>query len=178
MGTEWVLLIPDDGNFGGTDSLTKLLAELRACLKTPFARMGVSDSKPILQICEGNKEAARLLDIGTNIQPEGPLYRYENLGMYPIVHPLGSEDSIKNKLCQMIEPLYVHDLKNKSRLRETLEVFLQYDGNIKETAAKLFCHYNFVLYRLEKIQRLLNLDLKERSEVSAAAGDARLRLYA
>ena len=161
LDNEWILLVPDDGKYGDDQSFLHILTEIKTAFRLPFLRIGVSDPAAFQNVSQGYKEASHLLDIGTVMLPEAPIYRYGNLGMLPVIHRLGTEDGIRNQLLQRIEPLYDYDTKNQSKLVETLEAYLLKDGNIKETAGKLFCHYNSVLYRLEKIQTLLQTDLKD-----------------
>lgn len=53
------------------------------------------------------------------------------------------------------EPEYV-----KEMLR-TLEVYLENDGHVNETAKKLFIHRNTATYRIEKLSELLDVDFKK-----------------
>jgi len=53
------------------------------------------------------------------------------------------------------EPEYVREM-----LR-TLEVYLENDGHINETAKKLFIHRNTATYRIEKLSELLDVDFKK-----------------
>ena len=42
---------------------------------------------------------------------------------------------------------------------KTLESFLEADGNVAKTAAKLFTHRHTVRYRLERVRELTGLDV-------------------
>lgn len=53
------------------------------------------------------------------------------------------------------EPEYVREM-----LR-TLEVYLENDGHVNETAKKLFIHRNTATYRIEKLSELLDVDFKK-----------------
>ena len=46
-------------------------------------------------------------------------------------------------------------------LRETLEAYLRYSGNTRETCRELFIHRNTLTYRLRKIEELLHVDLED-----------------
>jgi purine catabolism regulator len=50
---------------------------------------------------------------------------------------------------------------DSSVLLQTLEVFLDSDGQVNETAKRLFIHRNTVIYRIGKISGLLEMDLKK-----------------
>ena len=46
-------------------------------------------------------------------------------------------------------------------LFQTLRVYLEHNGSIKETAEELYIHRSSLLYRLEKIVDLLNIDIND-----------------
>ncbi|MEH7226050.1 helix-turn-helix domain-containing protein [Bacillus sp. JJ1566] len=46
-------------------------------------------------------------------------------------------------------------------LLNTLHAFLQNNGNIKNTAEELFIHRSSLLYRIEKIESLLDIQLSD-----------------
>ncbi|OMF89237.1 PucR family transcriptional regulator [Paenibacillus sp. FSL R7-0337] len=53
------------------------------------------------------------------------------------------------------EPEYVKEMLH------TLEVYLENDGHVNETAKKLFIHRNTATYRIEKLSELLDVDFKK-----------------
>lgn len=160
MGNEWVLLIPK--HLLSDQSLcSKLHTELSHCLKMPGLRIGISSIKSIPHIHEGYKEAASALELWLLIQSKETICYYDRLGMFPIFHVLSDQESIKKQLFQYIHPLQKHDIQNNSKLVDTLIAYLQCGGNIKETAKALFCHYNSIVYRLDRIQSLLQVDIKD-----------------
>ncbi|MBP1966617.1 PucR family transcriptional regulator [Paenibacillus aceris] len=160
MGNEWVFLMPKTLT-SQKDLYVKLLSELHKCLKQTSIRLGISSMKDISDMHEGYKETVTALELWDFIQPGETLCYYEQLGMYPIVHVLSDQESIKKQLFQYIQPLYTYDKENNAKLVETLITYLQFGGNIKETAKASFCHYNSIVYRLERVQSLLGIDLKD-----------------
>lgn len=69
---------------------------------------------------------------------------------------------------ELVLPLSDYDDKRGSGLMQTLSVYFDTGANASETADRLFLHRNSLLYRLERIQELTGLNLKE--------SDARLAL--
>ncbi len=61
----------------------------------------------------------------------------------------------------LIEPLREHDRTRRSDLALTLKTYFAAGGNASEAADRLFLHRNSMLYRLERIQKLTGLDLKD-----------------
>ena len=52
-------------------------------------------------------------------------------------------------------------LAQNSELMDTLEKYLTYRGDLKETAQALFLHPNTLRYRLKKIEEILDVNLEE-----------------
>jgi purine catabolism regulator len=63
----------------------------------------------------------------------------------------------------MLKPLLQKE--DCSQMIRTLEVFVENDGQINETARQLYLHRNTVAYRLEKISDLLQVDLKKTDDL-------------
>ena len=67
-----------------------------------------------------------------------------------------------NPFRKLIEPLKAYDSKRRnSDLIRTLRVYFASNANQSEAADKLFLHRNSLLYRLERIQELTGLNLKD-----------------
>lgn len=62
---------------------------------------------------------------------------------------------------ELVRPLVNYDRARGSDLVRTLSVYFETGANASETADRLFLHRNSLLYRLERIQGLTGLDLKE-----------------
>jgi DNA-binding PucR family transcriptional regulator len=78
-----------------------------------------------------------------------PLLR--ELADVPALEPFGA----------LIEPLREHDRARGSDLVRTLRTYFAAGTNASEAADRLFLHRNSMLYRLERIQKLTGLDLKD-----------------
>jgi DNA-binding PucR family transcriptional regulator len=61
----------------------------------------------------------------------------------------------------LIEPLEEQDRVRGSDLVRTLRTYFAAGTNASEAADRLFLHRNSMLYRLERIQKLTGLDLKD-----------------
>ena len=61
----------------------------------------------------------------------------------------------------LVEPLVEHDRTRGSDLVKTLGTFFAAGANASEAADRLFLHRNSLLYRLERLQRLTGLDVKD-----------------
>ncbi|WP_375200573.1 helix-turn-helix domain-containing protein [Lysinibacillus sp. RS11] len=85
---------------------------------------------------------------------------FEEIGSYTILHDLNSSvvtTFIKSQLGILLD---FTDKKNVDLL-QTLSTYLQNNGNAKGTSDELFIHRSSLLYRLEKIESLLEIDLND-----------------
>jgi len=58
-----------------------------------------------------------------------------------------------------VAPLVAYDEQYDTGLVPTLETFLECDGNVAQTAQKLFTHRHTIRYRLERVRELAGLDV-------------------
>ena len=71
---------------------------------------------------------------------------------------------------ETVAPLLAYDEQYETELCRTLETFLEEDGNVAQTAQRLFTHRHTIRYRLERVKELTHLD------VSSTEGRERLGL--
>jgi DNA-binding PucR family transcriptional regulator len=58
-----------------------------------------------------------------------------------------------------LEPLLAYDSKNGSAMRDSLEAYLRYFGDVREAAAELQVHPNTLRYRLKRAEDILDINL-------------------
>ena len=92
---------------------------------------------------------------------ESAVLGFEETGAYRLLLPAMSEDPLELQrfYSETLEPLVAYDEQYETDLVQTLETFLDADGNVAGTAAKLFTHRHTVRYRLERIRELCGLDV-------------------
>jgi sugar diacid utilization regulator len=93
---------------------------------------------------------------------EGPaVLAFEDTGAYRLLLPAMSEDpaELQRFYEETVAPLVAYDDQYETDLVQTLETFLEADGNVAGTAARLFTHRHTVRYRLERVRDLSGLDV-------------------
>lgn len=70
-----------------------------------------------------------------------------------------AEEFIQHYLSKLIE----HDQESDSNLLETLDIYIQHHQNLATASRQLFIHRNTLLYRIDKIEKLLNCDISDPS---------------
>ncbi|MFC0469191.1 PucR family transcriptional regulator [Halalkalibacter kiskunsagensis] len=84
---------------------------------------------------------------------------FKDLHLFRLLYLLPQTKEVDDYLDELVGPLERHKKKGEEYI-ETLEVYFQSNRNIRATADKLFTHYNTIVYRIEKISALLNIELE------------------
>ena len=98
----------------------------------------------------------------TRASADGPaVLAFEATGAYRLLLPAMSEDpgELQRFYAETVEPLVAYDEQYETDLVQTLETFLECDGNVANTAARLFTHRHTIRYRLERVRDLCGLDV-------------------
>ena len=103
---------------------------------------------------------------------EDAVLAFEDTGAYRLLLPAMSEDpaELERFYAETVAPLAAYDEQYETDLVQTLETFLDADGNVAGTASRLYTHRHTVRYRLERVRDLTGLD------VSSTDGRERLGL--
>ena len=117
-----------------------------------------SIAKNLRDVSSSYREARLALEIGKVFDSEKEIINYESLGIGRLIYQLPV------KLCQMfLDEVFKHGSMDKldQETLMTIQKFFDNSLNISETSRKLFIHRNTLVYRLDKIQKLTGLDLRE-----------------
>lgn len=90
-----------------------------------------------------------------------PVLAFDATGAYRLLLPAMSEDpaELQRFYAETLGPLVAYDEQYETELVQTLETFLDCDGNVANTAQRLFTHRHTVRYRLERVRDLSGLDI-------------------
>ena len=86
---------------------------------------------------------------------------FEDTGAYRLLLPAMIEDAseLRSFHEETVAPIVAYDEQYETDLLRTLEAFLEADGNVANTAARLFTHRHTIRYRLERVRELTGLDV-------------------
>jgi purine catabolism regulator len=113
------------------------------------------------------QEAERSLMVRKRLFGEGAASFFGDLGVYRLLLSVGT-DELNSFYRDSIGRLADYDRHHEGELLHTLEAMLQYPA-LAETAKALHVHRNTLLYRLQRIQEIANLNLDD--------GETRLTLH-
>jgi sugar diacid utilization regulator len=161
-----VVLVPATGDADVHRAADAIGRELRSALHGFTFAIGHSRNAadPVDLYRAGNEAilAANVAEGRPGEEDEGPsVLAFEDTGAYRLLLPAMSEDAaeLQRFYAETIAPLVAYDEQYETDLVQTLETFLDADGNVAGTAQRLFTHRHTVRYRLERVRDLTGLDV-------------------
>lgn len=171
-GVEIVLLAPSAEESLSARVCEGVLREMQAALSGCTFAIGRS------RIAKDPSELPRALGealLAANVvegSAEEAVLAFEQTGAYRLLLSAMLEDpsELQRFYSETVEPLLAYDEQYETDLLQTLDTFLEADGNVAGTAQRLFTHRHTIYYRLERIRELTGLD------VSSSDGREKLSL--
>ena len=112
----------------------------------------------IKEVSRSYKEARMAMDVGRIFFEEKNIIAYSSLGIGRLIYQLPMS------LCEMfIHEVFgdeVPDIFNEE-INTTIQKFFENNLNISETARQLYVHRNTLVYRLERLEKAIGLDIRK-----------------
>ena len=83
---------------------------------------------------------------------------YEHIPIYYLLLPLRAHPSLEEYCNHILGPLQEYEEHHNVDLIETISTYLELNGNIAQTAAKMNTHVNTIRFRINKARALLGLE--------------------
>jgi PucR family transcriptional regulator, purine catabolism regulatory protein len=112
-----------------------------------------------VDLYRAGSEARLAVNVG---EAEGqPILAFEDTGAYRLLLPAMSDDpaELERFYAETIQPLADYDEQYETELVNTVEAYLDNDGNVAATAKQLFTHRHTIRYRLERVRELCGHDV-------------------
>jgi purine catabolism regulator len=136
-------------------SLARKLAE-------PTLSAGVGRPLPALSgLRQSYREATEALSIGRSLFGPGRTTAFANLGLYRLLLELRGNPELTRFHRETIGKIEQHDQRSDGELLRTLDAYFACNGSPTEAAARLHVHRNTLLYRLQRIRAVAELDLDD-----------------
>ena len=122
-------------------------------------RVGYGNPTDVLpKIAESYQEAKMALEVGRLFYVEKEIMAYDRLGIGRLIYQLPMS------LCEMfIREVFgdeVPQILDDEEAMSTISKFFENNLNISETARQLYVHRNTLVYRLERIEKSIGLDIR------------------
>lgn len=157
-----IILIKDTQNMKGDEdlqSLADMIVDNMHAEAMVRARVGYGNRVHNLQdIAKSYQEAKMALEVGKIFYAEKETIAYRYLGIGRLIYQLPMT------LCEMfIHEVFgevVPDIFNEETTT-TIQKFFENNLNISETARQLYVHRNTLVYRLERLEKTIGLDIRK-----------------
>jgi DNA-binding PucR family transcriptional regulator len=172
VGAEVLLLVPGGDEALAARAADAVLREMEAGLSGytfAIGRSRIAEDPAELPRAAGEALLAANVAQGS---ADGVALAFEQTGAYRLLLSAMSENpsELQRFYSETVEPLVAYDEQYETDLVQTLETFLEADGNVAGTAQRLFTHRHTIYYRLERVRELSGLD------VSSSDGREKLSL--
>lgn len=127
----------------------------------PSTRAAIGLGQPAREITawrNSHRDAVQALELAARLQTDIPLY-IGDLGVYQLILSLSDRDKLLAFCDKTLGSLVEYDMRQRADLIKTLEAFFACHGNLSQTADMLIVHRNTLLYRMNRINEIAQIDL-------------------
>lgn len=127
----------------------------------PNARVAIGIGQPARDVTvwrTSYRDAVQALDLAVRLQTDTPLY-IGDLGVYQLILSLSDREKLATFCDRTLGSLLEYDMRQHADLIKTLEAFFACHGNLSQTAEMLIVHRNTLLYRMNRINEIAQIDL-------------------
>lgn len=107
------------------------------------------------------EQASKCINLAIKQKQKNMIYYYEQLGLYQLFYDINNKTLLENFVHNILYSLMAYDKKYNTNLIQTLEVYLNKNCNLNQTAETLFIHRNTIKYRLQRIEEITNTSLND-----------------
>ena len=131
---------------------------MEAVAKSPGLKLTIGIAEPASNMADfagRYRQARTAVHYGQKVWPYLDTYHYLDLGVYQLLACFNDERQINEYIERVLGKLLQYDNKRKSEaFLDTLGVILM-SNNMKESADKLGIHYQTLLFRKQRIEKIL-----------------------
>ncbi|MEV5574721.1 PucR family transcriptional regulator ligand-binding domain-containing protein [Spirillospora sp. NPDC052269] len=124
---------------------------VRRSFSTGISRTVVSPAR----LPEAYEQALKAVRVGRQLHGDGARAHFDQLGVYRLLSLVPDPEELHAFVRETLGDLAADDEPELVDLRRTLQVLLETNLNVAETARRLHFHYNTLRYRIGKLERLL-----------------------
>ena len=150
--------LDEQGDYDDIDQLGQAIENTFMSEANHQVYIGIGEMKPTLGLLsESMREARRAIDVGRIYRKEEYVFIYRKMLVERLLADVPREMGqrynsllFNRKTARLFNDEMIH----------TIEKFFENSLNLSETARQLYIHRNTLIYRLDKVQRIIGLDLR------------------
>jgi PucR family transcriptional regulator, purine catabolism regulatory protein len=101
------------------------------------------------------EQARKALHVGRQLHGPRALAHFDDLGVFRLLSLIDDTQELTDFVDETLGPLASGTSSEAADLRETLQMLLDTNLNVAETARRLHFHYNTLRYRINKLERMI-----------------------
>lgn len=147
---------PIDGSLELAKAFTKEIYR-----QYPNSHLAIGLGQPAKEVSHWRSsynDAVQARNLAIRLQTDAPLY-IGDLGVYQLILSLNDRDKLSAFCHNTLGTLIDYDMRQNADLIKTLEAFFTCHGNLSQTAEMLIVHRNTLLYRMNRINEIAEIDL-------------------
>ncbi|MBF6617972.1 MAG: PucR family transcriptional regulator ligand-binding domain-containing protein [Candidimonas sp.] len=162
--TRFLLLVPETEQSdlhldGGAGCIERYISEVAKFQAAPDWNAGISQATGVIHLDRAYEQAEYALGHSLKSGEKCRVKLHDETGLYRLLSHPAMQNDIRRFIDEWLQPLLQYDRKRRSRLVATLRVFLDNNGNYRETARLMHVHHNTVRYRISQIYTLTRRDI-------------------
>lgn len=137
-----------------------LIDAILAALASSDVRVGISRPfSDILELKSAFQEIKAIQSVCRKLGMEDPVVWYQGILLYHFMEIVSQGHDLESFCRQEIQRIESYDQVNHTKMKASLEAYLESGRNIQRAANQLGIHKNTLHYRLDRIQALFGIDL-------------------
>ncbi len=116
---------------------------------------GVSRVTTAAGLPQAYEHARKAVHVGRRMHGPGAVAHFDELGVFRLLSLVDDTAELRDFMTETLGELVTRDDAEAADLTRTLEVLLETNLNVAETARVLHFHYNTLRYRIAKLERLV-----------------------
>ncbi|MGZ4436696.1 MAG: PucR family transcriptional regulator [Nocardioidaceae bacterium] len=158
FAAEVVALLPADSTAGARAVVERVTGAVRGDGGGGRRAFAAGVSRPVGRVVElpaAYEQARRAVVAGRRLHGPSAVVHFDDLGVFRLLSLIEDEGELDRFVEETLKELADRGSAEATTLRETLQVLLDTNLNVAETARELHFHYNTLRYRIGKIERVV-----------------------
>lgn len=128
-------------------------------------QIGVGSIIPALQFAQKSYALAlEVLRLSKKMEQHHRTHYFSDFIGYHLLDQHIDQKELLEFFHEILGPLESHDIDNHANLLETLDMYFRCNANLSDAAKSMYVHRNTLIYRIDKIKKILNTNLKDSEE--------------
>ncbi len=113
------------------------------------------------ELYKSYREAQRVLQNLALHNDGSCILHFDDLGIYRILSHEEIQPELYQFFMETLGPIVEYDREKDAELLDTLKMYYQCGCNLKRVSEEMYTHYNTVIYRMQRIKEIGNIDFND-----------------